>query len=110
MSIKVKKVVSTHCYDPSYFYGDLHTKSLVVWPVSTASYLLQHAYKILRYMYTLEDHVLWLDEDSAGFKIVGKGHMHKCRWIAAQLWLAHKSDGDEGSRPVSVARVAETPR
>ena len=85
MSIKVKKVVSTHCYDPSYFYGDLHTKSLVVWLVSTASYLLQHAYKILRYMYTLEDHVLWLDEDSAGFKIVGKGHMHKCRWIAAQL-------------------------
>ena len=62
-----KQVVSTHdqCLAHHIFLEICIPKSLVVWPVSTVNHLSQHACKILRHIYTLEEHVEWLAEDSA---------------------------------------------
>ena len=71
MSEKVKKqAVSTHdqCLAHHIFLGIYIPKSLVGWPVGTANHLSQHACKILSHIYTLEEHVEWLAEDSADIR------------------------------------------
>ena len=65
MSKKVKKhVLSTQCLAHHIFLEICTPKSLVVWPLSTANCLSQHACKILRHIYTLEEHAEWLAEDA----------------------------------------------
>ena len=71
MSERAKKqVVSTHDQGSAHhiFLEICIPKSLVVWPVSTAHHLSQHACKILRHIiiHTLKEHVEWLAEDPAG--------------------------------------------
>ena len=69
MSRKAKKqVVSTQCLTHLISLEICIPKSLVVWSITTASHLSQHACKILRHIYSLEGHVLWLAKDSAGIK------------------------------------------
>ena len=63
-----KQVVSTQCLTHLISLEICIPKSLVVWSITTASHLSQHACKILRHIYPLEEHVLWLAEDSAGIK------------------------------------------
>ena len=56
MAEKAKKqVVSTQYFSPFHYFGDQHPKSLVVWPISTASYFRQ---EVEAYDSTLEEHVL----------------------------------------------------
>ena len=56
MTEKAKKqVVSTQCFGPFHYFGDQHPKSLVFWPISTASYFWQ---EVEAYDSTLEEHVL----------------------------------------------------
>ena len=69
MSEKTKKqVVSTQCLAYQIFVEICIPNSLVVWPVSTTNHSSQHACKILRHIYTLQEHVEWLAEDSAGVR------------------------------------------
>ena len=71
MSEKAKKqVVSTHeqCLAHHIFLGICIPKFFVVWPISAANHTSKHACKILRHIYTLEEHVDWLAEDSAGIR------------------------------------------
>ena len=60
-----KQVVSTHdqCLAHHIFLEICISKFLVVWLVSTANHLSQHACKILRHIYTLEEHVKWLAKE-----------------------------------------------
>ena len=60
--------VSTYLLAHHNFLEICIPNSLVVWSVSTANHLSQRACKILRHIYTLEEQVLWLAEDSADIR------------------------------------------
>ena len=74
VSIKLPRDLGMSDYVSTYFLAHHNfleiciPNSLVVWPVSTANHFSQHACKILRHAYTLEEHVLWLAEDSADIR------------------------------------------